>query len=152
MKLLLIAQTPSKNTTELGDAAYSALCTYASSSAEIIQKSPIDVTANDLDNCDGLLIGTIENIGALAGLTKDMFDRCYNDWLGHYDGLPVGVYIRAGLDGTATKRTLISYANAQSWRLIREPIILHGTYNQQMCDTVSDLAGALAAGVEAGIY
>ncbi len=28
-----------------------------------------------------MLLGSLENIGALAGLTKDMFDRCYDDWL-----------------------------------------------------------------------
>ena len=152
MKFLFVAQTPSENTCRLRDAALQSLSAHAPRHSEVIGKSPIDVSADDLFSCDGLLIGCLENIGALSGLTKDMFDRCYNDWLGQTGGLPVGIYIRAGLDGTATKRTLESYAKAQAWRLIREPIILHGTYNDHMCEDVAELAGMLSAGVGAGIY
>ena len=43
--------------------------------------SPFDVTVPDLFAADAVLIGTTENIGYMAGATKDMFDRCYNDWL-----------------------------------------------------------------------
>ena len=152
MKFLFVAQTPSENTRRLRDAARHSLSEHAPENSEVICKSPLDVSARDLFSCDGLLIGCLENIGALSGLTKDMFDRCYNDWLGQTEALPVGIYIRAGLDGTATKRTLTSYAQAQSWRLIREPIILNGTYNDQMCDEVAELAGMLSAGVGAKIF
>lgn len=152
MKFLFVAQTPSINTCRLRDAALQSLSAHASARSNVICKSPLDVSASDLLSCDGLLIGCLENIGALSGLTKDMFDRCYNEWLGKTQALPVGIYIRAGLDGTATKRTLKSYAQAQSWRLIREPIILHGTYKDQMCEDVAELAGMLSAGIEEGIF
>ena len=59
-------------------------------------------------NCDGIIIGTTENIGYMSGLTKDMFDRCYNFWLNRTDGIPVCIYIRAGLDGTGTKNSIES--------------------------------------------
>ncbi len=64
----------------------------------------------------------------MAGLTKDIFDRCYNDWLYHTDGLPVAFYIRAGLDGTATADTLGRFAHALRWRMVRPPLILKGDY------------------------
>ena len=152
MQFLFVAQTPSINTCQLRDAALQSLSVHASAQSEVMCKSPLDVSASDVLSCDGLLIGCLENIGALSGLTKDMFDRCYNEWLGKTQALPVGIYIRAGLDGTATKRTLETYAKAQSWRLIREPIILHGTYKDHMCEEVAELAGMLSAGVEAGIF
>lgn len=152
MRFLLIAQTPSQNTRALAKAAYDGLCAYANTTSIVQYKQPLDVVAEDLQDCDGLLLGCLENIGALSGLTKDLFDRCYNAWLGKHEALPVGFYIRAGLDGTATSRTLTAYASAQHWRLIAEPMILHGTYKDEMCDEVADLAGRLSAGVEAGIY
>lgn len=152
MKFLLIAQTPSDNTAALQQAALQALQHYAEPTSIVISKAPLDVSYEDLEGCDGLMIGTLENIGALSGLTKDMFDRCYNQWLSRHEGLAVAFYIRAGLDGTATKRTLTSYANALSWRLIQEPLILHGSYDERFITEVETLAGSLAAGVEAGIY
>ena len=152
MKFLMIAQTPSANTAQLADAAFASLQAHADPHSTVTLKAPLDVAPHDLDDCDGLIIGTLENIGALSGLTKDMFDRCYNDWLGKYPGLPVAIYIRAGLDGTATKRTLTSYAKALSWRLISAPVILHGSYDERFIQEVEALAGGLSAGVEAGIF
>ena len=152
MKFLMIAQAPSDNTRALAEAALTSLRAHSEATSEVISKTPLEVRAADLDGCNGLLLGTLENIGALSGLSKDMFDRCYNDWLGRYEGLPVAIYIRAGLDGTATKRTLTSYANALSWRLVQEPLILHGAYQDNFTKEVALLAGQLSAGVEAGIY
>ena len=152
MKFLMIAQAPSDNTKALAAAALASLRAYSAPTTSVIAKAPLEVSATDLDRCDGLLLGTLENIGALSGLSKDMFDRCYNDWLGRYQGLPVAIYIRAGLDGTATSRTLQSYAKALSWRLIQDPLILQGTYRNSFTDEVASLAGQLSAGVEAGIY
>ena len=54
----------------------------------IFHKSSVDVVSEDVLTCDGLLLATTENIGYMAGLTKDLFDRCYNEWMGTTDGLP----------------------------------------------------------------
>ena len=152
MKFLMIAQTPSVNTKALQQAAFASLQHYADRTSTVTCKPPQSVVYEDLLDCDGLLLGTMENIGALAGLTKDVFDRCYHQWLGQTDALPVAIYIRAGLDGTATKRTLTSYAGALSWRLIQEPLVLQGPYDAHMCQQAAELAGSLSAGVEAKIF
>ena len=118
----------------------------------IFHKSSVDVVSEDVLTCDGLLLATTENIGYMAGLTKDVFDRCYNDWLGTTDGLPAAIYIRAGLDGTATSRALSQIANGLKWRLIRPPLVLKGAYTVQFEDDVAELGGAFAAGLEAGLF
>ncbi len=118
----------------------------------IFHKSSVDAVSEDVLTCDGLLLATTENIGYMAGLTKDLFDRCYNDWLGTTDGLPAAVYIRAGLDGTATSSALSQILGGLSWRLVRPPLILKGDYKQQFEEEVAELAGALAAGLESGLY
>ncbi|MGC6530699.1 MAG: flavodoxin family protein [Candidatus Puniceispirillaceae bacterium] len=152
MKFLFIAQTPSENTKAIAKTALAAMQDHASEASYILFQSPTQIKASDIDDIDGLILGTLENIGALSGLTKDMFDRCYNDWLDRKQGLPVAFYIRAGLDGTATSRTLNSYAKALSWRLIAPPLILHGSYDDQMPSDAAALAAGLIAGVEAGIF
>ena len=113
---------------------------------------PFDVTAPDLFAADAVLIGTTENIGYMAGATKDMFDRCYNDWLGATEAKPVAVYIRAALDGTATRRALESIIGAQKWRLVAAPLILHGDWSPTYPGEVRDLAMGMAAGLDAGIF
>ena len=118
----------------------------------IFHKSSVDVVSEDVLTCDGLLLATTENIGYMAGLTKDLFDRCYNEWMGTTDGLPAAVYIRAGLDGTATSGAISLIAAWLSWRLILTPLILKGDYKQQFEEEVAELAGAFAAGLESGLF
>ena len=118
----------------------------------IFHKSPVNVVSGDVLNCDGLLLATTENIGYMAGLTKDMFDRCYNEWLGTKDGLPTALYIRAGMDGTATSRALSQIASGLHWRLIRPPLILKGDYRRRFEKEVAELSGAFAAGLESGLF
>lgn len=149
--LLFICHAPSENTIRLADRCETAMkdCTE---NLQTIRKACTEVRADDVLGCDGVLISTTENIGYMAGLTKDVFDRCYNDWLGNTDGLPAAIYIRAGLDGTATSRSLSQIANGLNWRLIRPPLILKGVYGDQFEDEVTEFGGAFAAGLDAGLF
>lgn len=149
--VLFISHAPSENTAALANRC-EAVMREMTDDLKIIRKSSVDVTAGDVLSCDGLILSTTENIGYMAGLTKDVFDRCYNDWLGHTDGLPVAIYIRAGLDGTATKKALSQIAAGLNWRLVRPPLVLKGTYTDQFEDDISEFGGAFAVGIEAGLF
>ena len=150
--LLIIAHAPSPNTVALAEAARLGASHPGAGYVSVRLLSPFDVTTADLAGQDGVLLGTTENIGYMAGATKDMFDRCYNDWLGQTEGLAVGVYIRAGLDGNATRRALEGIIGAQRWRLVAPPLILHGDWSDAHTGEVEELAMAMAAGLDAGIF
>jgi len=152
MKTLLFAShTPSANTEKLATICAAEML-GCSEDITVIHKPSLEIASKDGLACDGLVIATTENIGYMAGATKDMFDRCYNDWLGQTEGLAVGVYIRAGLDGTATRRALEGIIGAQRWRLVAPPLILHGDWSDAHTGEVEELAMAMAAGLDAGIF
>jgi hypothetical protein len=150
--LLIIAHAPSFNTIALAAAAQAGAAHPDVGDVRSRLASPFDITPDDLRGVDGLLLGTTENIGYMAGATKDMFDRCYNEWLGMTEGVAVGIYIRAGLDGTATKRALEGIVGAQRWRLVAPPLILHGNWSDAYPGEVEELAMGMAAGLDAGIF
>lgn len=150
--LLIIAHAPSPNTRLLAAAAQCGASHPDAGDVTIRLLSPFDVTADDLLSADGIIIGTTENIGYMAGATKDMFDRCYNDWLDSTEGKALAIFIRAGLDGTATKRALESIASAQKWRLVAPVLILHGDWSDEYRNHVEELAMGMAAGLDAGIF
>ena len=129
--LLIVANRPSPNTAALADAALAACQNYDGSDIETRCLTPFEVTAPHLLKADAVVIGTTENIGYMAGSTKDMFDRCYNDWMDRTEAKPVAIYIRAGLDGTATKRALTSMCSGLRWRLVAEPLILKGDWDDR---------------------
>ena len=150
--LLIIAHSPSPNTASLADAAVAACHNYDDGNIETRCLTPFEVTAPNLFRADAVVIGTTENIGYMAGATKDMFDRCYNDWLNCTEAKPVALYIRAGLDGTATKRALTSICSGLKWRLVAEPLILKGDWDDRFTEEVADLCLGVAAGLDMGIF
>ena len=150
--LLIIAHAPSANTAALARAALRGATHPDAGQVTAKLVSPFKVTTDDLSAHDGIIIGTMENIGYMAGATKDLFDRCYDDWMDRYEGLPVGLYIRAGRDGTATRRAIESIIGALRWRLVAAPLILHGDWQGRYCDDVAELSMGMAAGMDAGIF
>ena len=148
--ILFIAHAPSVNTTTLRDAACHSI--VSDGNVTLIAKSPFDCTYKDALAADGIIIGTTENIGAMAGATKDFFDRSYNHLLDVSAGKPVAVYIRAGLDGTGTKLGINAIMTGLRWRLVAEPLILKGDWQDQFIDETAELALTLAVGVEMGLY
>jgi hypothetical protein len=149
-KILFIAHAPSPNTARLRDASSGRI--RDETDIQLDTRSPFDCSADDALSADGIIIGTIENIGAMAGATKDFFDRSYNDLLEVSAGKPVAVYIRAGHDGTGTKRGIEGILTGLRWRLVAQPLILHGDWDDQFPDQAAELALTLAAGVEMKLF
>ena len=149
--LLFVSHAISENTRHLEQAALRGIDVHRGD--VILNAKPArDVVAADILGCTGMLIATTENIGYMAGLTKDMFDRTYHYLLGKTDGLPAAFYIRAGHDGTATKHALTAIATGLNWRLVQPPLILKGGYDNTFENDVYHLSASLVAGLDAGIF
>ena len=150
--VLLIAHTPSPNTLALATAAMNSVASHDTGNVVMRRLSPFDVSVKDVSEAAAVIIGTTENIGYMAGATKDMFDRCYNDRLNCTVAKPVAIYIRAGLDGTGTKNALTSICGGLKWRLIAAPVIVQGSWQNTFCDQVSELCLGVVLGIDSGIY
>ena len=150
--LVIIAHRPSPNTAALANAALAACENYDDDNIKTRCLTPFEVKSHHLLRADAVVIGTTENIGYMAGATKDMFDRCYNDWMDRTEAKPVAIYIRAGLDGTATKRALTSMCSGLKWRLVAEPLILKGDWDDRFINEVAELCLGLEAGLDIGIF
>lgn len=149
--LLIVAHAPSPNTQKLAQAAFDG-ANHSDLDVTVILKSPQETQPGDVLAADALLLGTTENLAYMAGLTKDFFDRCYYPVLDKKQGLPFAVYIRAGHDGTGTKRALQTITTGLRWEWVQQALILQGEWQDVFVEQVAELAMTLAAGVEAGIY
>lgn len=149
--VLIITHAPSENTAKLANAA-SKGAGRPDIDVKVICKRPQDTEPEDVLQADGILLGTTENLSYMAGLTKDFFDRCYYPVLEEKQGLPIVVYIRAGFDGTGTRRALETIFTGLRWQLVQPIMVLKGNWQDEFIDEVETLAMTLAAGVEAGMY
>ncbi len=151
-KLLIVAHVPSPNTIALRDAVVAGASSSDITGIEVVSKTPFEAGPEEVLACDGIILGTTENLGYMSGALKDFFDRTYYGVIEEKQGLPLGVYIRAGLDGTGTRRAIESITGGLRWKLVQEPMILHGKWQDGFTQQVEELGLAMAAGLEAGVF
>ena len=151
-RLLFVCHSPSDNTRALRDAATVSIASLELADFELRTLSPGDAHTDDVEWCDGLLMGTTENFGGMAGLTKDFFERIYYPCLESRQGLPFALYIRAGEDGTGTAEGIARIVTGLRWKLIDDPLILKGQWQPDFEDNARELAMTIAAGLDARIF
>lgn len=119
---------------------------------------------NDLLAADGYIFCGPENLGALSGIMKDFFDRCYYPALGWIEGRPYAQMICAGSDGAGAARQTARIV--QGWRLreVQPPLIVctHSQTPEEIAaekvipeDQIArchDLGAAMAAGLNMGAF
>jgi multimeric flavodoxin WrbA len=150
--LLFVCHSPSENTARLRDAAVRAIASLKLDDLALTTKLPLETSSADIDACSGILIGTTENFGNMAGLTKDFFERIFYPCLDTKQGLPAALYIKAGEDGRGTRTAVGKIVTGLRWKYVSEPLILRGKYQQEFEEQVAELAMTIAAGLDAGIY
>lgn len=150
--LLVIAHAPSANTEQMLQAVLSGANHPDIDGVNVQFIAPLDVKAEDIKLAHGLIIGTTENLAYMAGLIKDVFDRCYYDCLDHTQGLPFTFYIRAGNDGTGTRRAISSITTGLRWKLVQEPLVCRGEFSADFVTQCEELGMAMSAGLEAGVF
>lgn len=151
-QLLIVAHIPSENTRRLREAVLEGALAPEIVGVESRALSPFEAGPEDLLAADGVILGTTENLGYMSGALKDFFDRCYYPCLEETQGLPYALYIRAGHDGTGTRRAIESILGGLRWRLVQEPLICRGAWDEAFAEQCEELGTAMAAGLEAGVF
>ncbi len=151
-KLLIIAHAPSPNTQRLRDAIVEGAGQAEAEGVEIIAKSPFDTEPEDVLSAQAVILGTTENLGYMSGALKDFFDRCYYPCLEKTQGLPYALYIRAGHDGTGTRRGVETITTGLRWRAVQEPLVCRGEFDEAFVADCRELGMAIAAGLDAGVF
>ncbi|MGM0695111.1 MAG: flavodoxin family protein [Pseudomonadota bacterium] len=150
-RLLIVAHAPSPNTLRLREAAERGAHHPDIEGVEVTVRAPLEAGPEDVLGCDAILLGTTENLGYMSGALKDFFDRSYYPVLEETQGLPCALYVRAGRDGTGTRRAVESIVSGLRWKWVQAPLILHGEWQEDFVDQAEELGMAMAAGLEAGI-
>lgn len=151
-QLLVVAHAPSVNTRALVDAVLRGARHPDLTGVTVRHLPPLQATAEDVLAADAIILGTTENLGYMSGALKDFFDRVYYRVLEEKQGLPCALYVRAGLDGTGTRRAVQSIVTGLRWTWVQEPLVLRGDWQEAFLAQAEELGMAVAAGLDAGIF
>ena len=150
-RLLIIAHAPSPNTRTLREAVERGARNPDIEAVEVKVMTPLEAGPDDVLACDAIILGTTENLGYMSGALKDFFDRSYYPCLEKTQGLPFAFYIRAGHDGTGTCRAIESITTGLRWRLVCDPVLCRGEYQDAFEEQCEELGMYVAASLDAGL-
>ena len=150
-KLLVVAHAPSPNTLKLRQAVVDGARHEDIENVEVRVLAPLEAGPEDVMACDAIILGTTENLGYMSGALKDFFDRSYYPCLEKTEALPFACYIRAGHDGTGTRRAIESITTGLRWKRIQEPLICRGDYRDEFEEQCRELGLYVAASLDAGL-
>lgn len=123
-----------------------------------------NVSPDLLEAAGGYLFVGPENLAALSGAMKEMFDRCYYPCLGKLAGRPYATIICAGSDGENAQRQLDRIATGWRLKRVADPVIVNTaaqtpeailapkTIAADRLAEARDLGAAMAEGLAAGIF
>lgn len=111
----------------------------------------LEAGVDDLLWAHGLLIGTPEHFGYMAGAIKDFFDRTFYPVQGRVDALPYAIFVSAGNDGTGAVTSIERIALGYRWKQCAEPLIVKGDPNDTDRQRCAELGQTIAAGLALGV-
>ncbi len=150
--LVVVAHDPSPNTRAMVGAVIDGAEDEAIEQVRVRHVRPLEADASDVLAADAVIFGTTENLGYMSGALKDFFDRCFYDLLDKTDAMPYAVFIRAGKDGTGTRRAIESICTGLNWKPVQDPLICRGEWDDAFLDQCRELGMAMAAGLESEIF
>lgn len=111
----------------------------------------LEAGVDDLLWAHGLLIGTPEHFGYMAGAIKDFFDRTFYPVQGRVGALPYAIFVSAGNDGTGAVTSIERIALGYRWKRCAEPLIVIGEPSDTDRQRCAELGQTLAAGLALGV-
>lgn len=150
-QLLVVAHAPSPNTRRLAAAVLRGARHPDIENVHVRYRPPLQAGPEDVLAADALILGTTENLGYMSGALKDFFDRSYYPCLERTQGLSYALYIRAGHDGTGTRRGVETIVTGLRWNAVQAPLLCRGAFDEGFVDQCGELGMYVAASLDAGI-
>jgi len=150
--VLIVYHTQSGNTEKLARAVEQGV--IQTESVRAVLKRVSNTTAQDVRDCDAMVICSPEYFGYMAGAIKDFFDRTYEELK---DDAAIYkksycVVISAGNDGSGALNHIERICKGYRFKKVQQPIISTGRVTQEMLAKCFNLGMTIAEGIKAGVF
>ncbi|MEV6768326.1 flavodoxin family protein [Nocardia sp. NPDC051030] len=144
-KLLIIHHTPSPHMQEMFEAVVAGATDPEIEGVEVVRRAALGVTASDVLEADGYLLGTPANLGYMSGALKHAFDTFYYPCLDSTKGRPYGYYMHGNQGTEGAERGVESISTGLGWEKAAAPVIVSGPPSKADIERCWELGATVAA-------
>jgi multimeric flavodoxin WrbA len=161
-QLLIVHHSPTKSMRALTDAVVAGANNEEIEGIDVVMRTALEATADDVLAADGYVLGTPANFGYMSGALKHFFDSTFLQVGGALDpsgaagqsegqtkGRPYGLYVHGRYDTTGATRSVGSLIGALGWRQAFDILDVMGDVTDEHLAAAEEL-GATVAAVVAG--
>ncbi|UFS96756.1 flavodoxin family protein [Nocardia huaxiensis] len=144
-RLLIIHHTPSPHMQEMFEAVVAGASDPEIEGVEVVRRAALGVTASDVLEADGYVLGTPANLGYMSGALKHAFDTIYYPCLDSTTGRPFGYYMHGNQGTEGAERGVEGITTGLGWEKVAAPVIVSGPPGKADVQRCWELGATVAA-------
>ena len=148
--LLIVYHTGGVKTARMAEAVERGA--HRESGVNVLVKRCADAGPDDVLAADGLILGTPENFGSMAGMMKDFLERVFYPCEGKVNGRPYALFVGAGQDGNGAVDSVERIITGLRLKQVHDPIIGLKDLTPEVLSSCEELGAAFAAGLALGVF
>lgn len=160
--LLVVHHSPTRSTEQLLEGVLTGARDDEIEGIDVVVRSALEATAEDVLAADGYLLGTPANFGYMSGALKHFFDSTFlavggalspdgsaGDGAGDGEGggtsgRPFGLWVHGRYDTTGAVRAVLGIVGALGWRQSAPVLDVLGEVTDDVLERAVDLGGTLS--------
>ncbi|MEV0545377.1 flavodoxin family protein [Nocardia salmonicida] len=146
-RLLIIHHTPSPHTQAMFEAVLAGASDPEIEGVEVVRRAALAVTAVDVLEADGYLLGTPANLGYMSGALKHAFDTIYYPCLDSTRGRPYGVYLHGNEGTEGAESSVERITTGLGWQRAADAVVVSGPPSKADLEKCWELGATIAAGL-----
>lgn len=145
--LLVVHHTPSPHTYEMFEAVLSGATDPEIKGVDVVRRPALTVSAVEMLEADGYLLGTPANLGYISGALKHAFDCAYYQLLDSTRGRPFGLWLHGNEGTEGAERAVDTITTGLGWVKAAGNVVVSGKPSKSDLQACWELGATLAAGL-----
>ena len=143
--LLIVHHTPSPHCQEMFEAVVAGATDPEIAGVEVVRRPALTVSAVEMLEADGYVLGTPANLGYISGALKHAFDCAYYQLLDSTRGRPFGLYLHGNEGTEGAERAVDTITTGLGWVNGAETVVVSGKPSKSDVDACWNLGATIAA-------
>lgn len=145
MKLLVVHHTPSPNCQEMFEAVLAGATDPEIEGVEVVRRPALTLSAADVLEADGYVLGSPANLGYMSGALKHAFDQIYYPCLDATRGRPFGLWLHGNEGTEGAEKAVTSITTGLGWVKATDYVVVSGKPSKADLEACWNLGATVAA-------